>query len=347
MSAPLLEVRGLRVAFDRDTGFFRRGGRPVVAVDGVDLEVRRGETLGIVGESGSGKTTIGRAIVRALAPSAGEIRFDGTDIAKMSFAELLPFRARFQMVFQDPYSSLDPRRTIGESLEEPLQIHRIASGAAARLLVADLLQTVGLPAGAAGRRPAQFSGGQLQRIGVARALAVNPELIVCDEPVSALDVSIQAQIVNLLKRLQTQLRLAYVFIAHDLAVVRHIADRVSVVYLGRIVEEAPTDALFDGARHPYTLALLSAVPIPDVRRERMRRPLLLRGDPPSPAATHHGCRFVTRCWLYERLQRPENCLSEDPSLRPLAVESHRVACHHSRHSRAEAARHVNAEEAVS
>jgi oligopeptide/dipeptide ABC transporter ATP-binding protein len=232
------------------------------------------------------------------------------------------------MVFQDPFSSLDPRQTIGDILAEPLSIHGLAPGNARTARVRQLLELVGLPASAAQRVPRQFSGGQLQRIGIARALAVEPDLIVCDEPVSALDVSIQAQIINLLIDLQSRLGVAYLFIAHDLSVVRHIATRVAVMYLGRIVEEAATDELFARPRHPYTLALLSAIPIPDAALERRRSRIILKGDLPSPSALPPGCRFSSRCWLREKLELPERCIVEDPALLPLpGTAGHRVACH--------------------
>ncbi|HVA86009.1 MAG TPA: ATP-binding cassette domain-containing protein, partial [Candidatus Saccharimonadales bacterium] len=266
--APLLEVRGLKVWFPITGGVLRRRVGWVYAVDGVDLDIRRGETLGLVGESGSGKTTTGRAIVRINEPTAGSIHLNGTDLLALNGTELRRKRRTFQMVFQDPYSSLDPRQTVGSILAEPLSTHKLASGAARRARVEELLRLVGLDPAFVQRYPHEFSGGQRQRIGIARALAVEPDLIVCDEPISALDVSIQAQVINLLERLQGEFGLTYLFIAHDLAVVRHIADRVAVMYLGKIVELGTSEELYRRPLHPYTTALLSAVPVPDARVER-------------------------------------------------------------------------------
>jgi oligopeptide/dipeptide ABC transporter ATP-binding protein len=326
---PLLSVEDVRVWFKRHRGPFGFGDGWVKAVDGVSFALASSKTLGLVGESGSGKTTVGRAVVRALPATSGRIVFDGEDLATLRGEALRHSRARYQMVFQDPFASLDPRQTVGEILAEPLKIHGLARGAGRTRRVRNLLDQVGLPASAVNRVSRQFSGGQLQRIGVARALAVEPQLIVCDEPVSALDVSIQAQIVNLLMDLQAELGLTYLFIAHDLAVVRHIADEVAVMYLGRIVERAATDTLFSTPRHPYTIALLSAVPTPDVDRETTRSRIILTGDVPSPARPPAGCRFHTRCWLRERLGRPERCVSADPGLVevPDGAAGHVSACH--------------------
>ena len=333
---PLLDVRDLAVHFRLGGGFSLRSTRGVVqAVDGISLEIRRGETLGLVGESGCGKTTAGRAIVRLLDPTGGSVQFDGVELAfgreakparLISGERLRRLRPRFQMIFQDPYSSLNPRMTIAAIVGEPLQIHNIGTKPERRERVAELLRTVGLSARSANRFPHEFSGGQRQRVGVARALALNPDLVVADEPISALDVSIRAQILNLLERLQAERRLAYLLVAHDLAAVRHISDRVAVMYLGRIVETAPAADLYRSPLHPYTVALLSAVPVPDPSVQRQRRRIILRGDIPSPLNPPSGCRFHTRCWLYERLGKPELCRTISPDLRQPAA-GHAVACH--------------------
>jgi oligopeptide/dipeptide ABC transporter ATP-binding protein len=326
---PLLTVNDLRVYFPITGGVLRRRTGWVKAVDGVDFHIDRGETLGLVGESGSGKTTIGRTIVRITEPISGSVRLGGQDLLALKGEELRRRRRRFQMVFQDPYSSLDPRQTVGEILAEPLRVHRLAAGKARTARVAELLTLVGLDPAFVERYPHEFSGGQRQRIGIARALAVEPDLIICDEPISALDVSIQAQVINLLERLQGDLGLTYLFIAHDLAVVRHIADRVAVMYLGKIVEIAPAPTLYKDPLHPYTVALLSAVPVPDARTERARRRVILKGDIPSPANPPTGCRFHTRCWLRERLGNPEICQTTDPPLAPTEETGpdQSVACH--------------------
>ncbi len=320
---PLLEVRGLEVHFPITSGVLleRRVGA-VRAVDGIDLEIARGETLGLVGESGCGKSTAGKAILRLVEPTAGHVVFDGEDVTAASARTLQRLRPRMQMVFQDPYSSLDPRQSVESILSEPLRTHRRARGAALATEVRRLLDIVGLPASAAGRYPHEFSGGQRQRIGIARAVALEPDLIVADEPVSALDVSIQAQIVNLLEELQERLDLTYLVIAHDLAVVRHISDRVAVMYLGALVEVAPSDGLYDQPLHPYTIALLSAVPIPDPEVEDRRQRIILRGDLPSPADPPAGCRFHTRC----PFRQPTRCHDEVPVLREI-TPGHAAACH--------------------
>ena len=323
----LVEVEDLKVWFPITEGIvFERHVGDVRAVDGVSFRLTRGETLGLVGESGCGKSTTGRAMIRLYEPTAGSIRFDGVDIATLSKEELRKKRRSMQMIFQDPYSSLNPRMTAGGIIGEPLDIHRIGSKQERRQRVRELLATVGLNPDFAERYPHEFSGGQRQRIGVARSLAVNPDLIVADEPISALDVSIQAQIINLLERLQGEFDLTYLFIAHDLSVVRHISDRIAVMYLGRIVELASARDLNRVPFHPYTVALLSAIPIPDPVVESRRRRIILRGDVPSPAAPPSGCRFHTRCWLRERLGNPEECMTIDPSLRVIAA-GHEVACH--------------------
>ena len=323
----LLEVSALKVYFPITRGIvIERHVGDIRAVDGVTLTLRRGETLGLVGESGCGKSTLGRAILRLYRPTAGRITFDGQDITTLEGAAIRAVRRRMQMIFQDPYASLNPRMTVGGIVGEPLDIHAIGTRGERRRRVQELFEIVGLDPTLAERYPHEFSGGQRQRVGVARALAVNPDLIVADEPVSALDVSIQAQIVNLLDRLQAQFRLTYLFIAHDLSVVRHISDRIAVMYLGRIVELAPSRELYDAPRHPYTVALISAVPIPDPAVESKRRRIILKGDVPNPAAPPPGCHFHTRCWLRERLGNPAECVEVEPQLRVLE-SGHEVACH--------------------
>ncbi|MEP7159333.1 MAG: oligopeptide/dipeptide ABC transporter ATP-binding protein [Chloroflexota bacterium] len=323
----LVEVDELKVHFPIRTGFLQRTIGAVKAVDGISFEVRKGETLGLVGESGCGKSTTGRAVIRLNQPTSGTVRFDGVDLYGLKANELRHLRRRMQIIFQDPYSSLDPRMTVNSIISEPLETHNLARGAKKRERVAELLEMVGLDPRYVNRYPHEFSGGQRQRIGVARALAVEPEFIVCDEPISALDVSIQAQVLNLLTDLRDRLGLTYLFIAHDLSVVKHISDRVAVMYLGKIVEIGPPDILYLGPGHPYTRALLSAVPVPDPVTERRRKRVILKGDVPSPVNPPSGCRFHTRCWLYERLGKPENCRTEDPPLRTL-VGDHQAACHY-------------------
>jgi oligopeptide transport system ATP-binding protein len=323
----LLRVDGLRMYFPITEGMIiERHVGDVRAVDGVSFELRRGETLGLVGESGCGKSTTGRAIVRLYRPTDGRIEFDGLDITSLAGDKLRRMRRRMQMIFQDPYSSLNPRMNVAGIVGEPLEIHGIGSPRERRERVRELLGVVGLNPDFGVRYPHEFSGGQRQRIGVARALAVNPELIVADEPISALDVSIQAQIINLLERLQGQFGLTYLFIAHDLSVVRHISDRIAVMYLGKIVELASSRDLYREPLHPYSVALLSAIPIPDPVIEVKRRRIILHGDVPSPANPPSGCRFHPRCWLRERLGNPERCSQEDPPMRDLAP-GHQVACH--------------------
>ncbi len=296
------------------------------AVDGVSFTIRRGETLGLVGESGCGKSTTGRALIRLREPTEGKVTFDGVDLTSLKPEALRKMRRRMQIIFQDPYGSLDPRMTVGSTIAEPIETHDLASGDAKRERIADLLRLVGLDPTYVSRYPHEFSGGQRQRIGVARALAVEPEFIVCDEPISALDVSIQGQVLNLLTDLRERLGLTYLFIAHDLSVVKHISDRVAVMYLGKIVEIGPPDQVYGAPGHPYTRALLSAVPVPDPSAERKRRRVILQGDVPSPVNPPSGCRFHTRCWLYERLGQPETCRTDDPELKVLAGDQS-AACH--------------------
>ena len=326
-SANLVEVDDLKVHFPIRSGLFKTTKGVVKAVDGVTFDVRRGETLGLVGESGCGKSTIGRAMIRLREATEGSVRFDGVDLTTLKSGPLRKMRRRMQIIFQDPYGSLDPRMTVGSIVSEPIETHRLAEGAAKKERVAELLRLVGLDPNYVQRYPHEFSGGQRQRIGVARALAVEPEFIVCDEPISALDVSIQAQVLNLLTDLRSRLGLTYLFVAHDLSVVKHISDRVAVMYLGKVVELGPPDKLYAAPGHPYTRALLSAVPVPDPASERKRKRVILKGDVPSPVNPPSGCRFHTRCWLYERLGQPENCRTIDPPLDVLDGE-HRAACHY-------------------
>ncbi len=323
MNGNLLELTDLKMYFPIKSGIVMdRHVGDIKAVDGVSLEIKRGETLGLVGESGCGKSTVGRTILRLYEPTDGKIVFAGQDITRLNEGELRPLRRRMQMIFQDPYSSLNPRHSIGRIVGEPIWSHGIASRRAAQGRVRQLLEIVGLPADAGSRYPHEFSGGQRQRIGVARALAVNPDLIVADEPVSALDVSIQAQIINLLENLQSEFDLTYLFIAHDLAVVRHISDRIAVMYLGKIVEVSPADDLYADPLHPYTISLLTAVPIPDPEVERKRERILLAGDLPSPANPPPACRFHTRCPYVQETR----CKTDVPPLRKLA-DGHLAACH--------------------
>ena len=328
----LLEVRGLEVHFPIRKGLLvERTVGAVRAVDGVDLTVERGRTLGVVGESGCGKSTLGRAVLQLEPVSRGSVVFDGQELTTLSGGELRAMRRRMQMVFQDPLASLDPRQSVSSVLSEPLRTHGQKGPYDAR--VRELLDLVGLPSTAANRYPHEFSGGQRQRIGIARAIALDPDLIIADEPVSALDVSIQAQVVNLLEELQQRLGLTYVVIAHDLAVVRHISDDVAVMYLGAIVEVAPSDSLYDEPLHPYTIALLSAIPIPDPDVEDARERIVLRGDLPSAADPPAGCRFHTRC----PFRQPTRCHDEVPALRVLdGLPGHQVACHWAEQVRADA-----------
>jgi oligopeptide transport system ATP-binding protein len=321
---PVIRVEGLVKHFPITQGIvFRRQIGAVKAVDGVSFELRRGETLGVVGESGCGKSTLARLLMRLEKPTAGRAYFEGRDIFAMSGSELRHLRRRVQMVMQDPYTSLNPRMTVGDIVGEPYDIHpEVAPKGERRRAVQQLLDFVGLNPEHVNRYPHQFSGGQRQRIGIARALALRPSVIVCDEPVSALDVSIQAQVINLLERLQDQLGLSYVFIAHDLSVVRHISDRVAVMYLGKIVETGTEDQIYARPTHPYTQALLSAVPVPDPEARAYRDIIRLEGDVPSPANPPSGCHFRTRCWKAQ-----ERCAVEEPPLVLRRADPHPSACH--------------------
>ena len=319
---PLLDVRDLKMHFPLTQGIiFQRKVGAVQAVDGVSFSVKRGETLGLVGESGCGKSTTGRAILQLYKPTAGNVVFNGSDLTTLDSSQMRKMRRHLQMIFQDPYASLNPRMTVGNIVSEPMQIHKLVAKNERTQRVQELLQTVGLNPYFANRYPHEFSGGQRQRIGIARALAANPDFIVCDEPVSALDVSIQAQIVNLLEDLQDQFGLTYLFIAHDLSVVRHISNRVAVMYLGKIVELADRNDLYDNPLHPYTKALLSAVPIPDPVIEKQRERIILTGDVPSPINPPSGCRFHTRCpYVMDVCKRIDPIFSDQGS-------GHHVACH--------------------
>lgn len=318
----LLEVKNLKKYFEINKGFLFNATKDYVqAVDDVSFQIKKGETFGLVGESGCGKSTTGRTLIRLYEPTGGEIIFDGVEIGKLSENELKPYRKKIQMIFQDPYASLNSRMTVGDIIGEPLDIHNIGDSKDRQERIFDLLKRVGLSKDHASRYPHEFSGGQRQRIGIARALAVDPDFIICDEPISALDVSIQAQVVNMLEDLQNEFGLTYLFIAHDLSMVKHISDRIGVMYLGKLVEVADAKLLYDGPEHPYTQALLSAIPIPDPDVTKNSQRIILEGDVPSPINPPSGCRFRTRCQY-----AMDRCAIEEPLLRDIG-EGHRVACH--------------------
>lgn len=321
----LLDVQDLKMHFPVTQGIvFQRTVGHVHAVDGISFSIERGQTLGLVGESGSGKTTVARTLVRLYTPTSGHMLFDDLDLATLKGEALRQVRQRIQMVFQDPFASLNPRYTIGSLISEPMSIYKIGSGQEIRDRTEELLRVVGLRAEYVNRYPHEFSGGQRQRIAIARALAVNPEFIVADEPVSALDVSVRAQVLNLLQRLQRQFHLTYLFISHDLSILRHMADRIAVMYLGKIVEMSDRDELYTAPKHPYTRALLSAVPIPDPKIERKRQRIILSGDLPSPINIPRGCRFHTRCPMAQAI-----CREEEPLFERKGEGEHYAACHFS------------------
>ncbi len=315
--SPLLQVRDLKMHFPVKEGVFMRTGKYNKAVDGVSFDIMPGETLGLVGESGCGKSTLGRCIARLYQPTSGEVIFNGTDITRLGRKPLMPFRRDIQMIFQDPMESLNSRHTVGEILEEPFIVQKIGDKAFRRQRVKELLEVVGLPARSVTRYPFEFSGGQRQRIGIARSIALNPKLIICDEPVSALDVSIQSQILNLLIDLQKEFNLSYLFIAHDLAVVKHISDRIAIMYLGKIVESGVGESIYRTARHPYTQSLISAIPVPDPHHKSHRQ--ILVGDVPSPINPPSGCGFHTRC-----PKVMDVCRSTAPAL---STDHQPVSCH--------------------
>lgn len=317
----LIEIKNMKKFFVKNKGFIRKKLEVVKAVDDVSFYIKKGETLGLVGESGCGKSTTGRTIIRLYEPTAGEIIYDGVDIAKFNKHELMPYRRKMQMIFQDPYASLNSRMTVSDIIGEPMDIHHLASGNDRQDKIYELLETVGLGKDHSSRYPHEFSGGQRQRIGIARALAVDPEFIICDEPISALDVSIQAQVVNMLDDLQQERGLTYLFIAHDLSMVKHISNRVGVMYLGSLVEVAKSSELYKSPTHPYTQALLSSIPIPDPDITEAAKRIVLEGDVPSPVNPPSGCKFRTRCRY-----AMDVCSEIDPVLKDIGGE-HFVACH--------------------
>lgn len=321
MAENLIEIKNLCKHFKIKSSFLNRNPKVLKAVDGVSLEIKKGETLGLVGESGCGKTSFGRTIVKLYEPSSGNIIYNGKDITNLNFEDMKAFRKKIQMIFQDPYASLNPRQTIGDIVGEPMVIHNLYPKEEISKKVLEILELVGLNSSHMSRYPHEFSGGQRQRVGIARALACKPEFIVCDEPISALDVSIQAQIVNTLEELQQKLGLTYLFIAHDLSMVRHISDRVGIMYLGNLVEISDSDSIYNDPLHPYTEALLSAIPIPDPDLSKKRERIILEGDIPSPINPEPGCKFKSRC-----PKAFELCQKVEPNLKEVK-ENHKVACH--------------------
>lgn len=317
----LLNVKNLKKYFPASGGFLNREKKYVKAVDDVSFYVKKGETFGLVGESGCGKSTTGRTLIRLYDVTDGVVEYDGVDISKLPEKELFPYRKKMQMIFQDPYASLDARMTVADIIGEPLEVHKIASGKEKQELIYELLNRVGLKKEFANRYAHEFSGGQRQRIGIARALAVRPEFIICDEPISALDVSIQAQVVNMLEDLQEEMNFSYLFIAHDLSMVKHISDRIGVMYLGKLVETGESNELYSHPLHPYTQALLSAIPVPDPRATKSKQREILEGDVPSPLNPPSGCRFRTRCKF-----ATARCAEEEPQMKEIAPE-HFCACH--------------------
>ncbi|MFA9397383.1 MAG: ABC transporter ATP-binding protein [Clostridiaceae bacterium] len=317
----LIEIKNLKKYFVKSKGFFGNKKQNIQAVDDISFTIRKGETLGLVGESGCGKSTTGRTIIKLYEPTGGQIIYKGKDISNLKEKEMLPYRKNMQMIFQDPYASLNTRMTVSEIIGEAIDTHHIAKGKEKQKMITNLLERVGLSKDHASRYPHEFSGGQRQRIGIARALAVEPEFIICDEPISALDVSIQAQVVNMLEDLQTELGLTYLFIAHDLSMVKHISDRIGVMYLGKLVEIAESDDLYDNPAHPYTQALLTAIPIPDPDIKDKKKRIILEGDVPSPIDPPSGCRFRTRCKYAMDI-----CAKEEPVMKDLG-NNHFAACH--------------------
>jgi oligopeptide transport system ATP-binding protein len=317
----LLRVENLQMYFPASKSIREKNKKYVKAVDGVSFSIQKGKTLGLVGESGCGKTTVGRTILKLYEPTGGNIIYDGTDISHFNDKEMLPYRKKMQMIFQDPYTSLDPRKTVGDIIGEPLTLHNLCKGNEKEERIQKLVEMVGLKSDHINRYPHEFSGGQRQRIGIARALAVEPEFIVCDEPISALDVSIQAQIVNLLSDFQSQYGFTYLFISHDLSMIRHISDSVGVMYLGRLMEYAPTDELYNHVKHPYTRSLLSAIPVADPIAAKSNQRMILKGDVPSPINPPTGCPFHTRCPVAERI-----CAEKTPKMKDIG-NGHLVACH--------------------
>ncbi len=317
----LVEIKNICKYFEPKKSIFKKEKKILKAVDNISLEIIKGETLGLVGESGCGKTTLGRTILKLYEPTSGEIKYNNNDITNLNFEQMQPYRKKIQMIFQDPYASLNPRQTVGDIVGEPMIIHNLYPSNLINKKVLEILEMVGLNSSHMSRYPHEFSGGQRQRIGIARALAVNPEFIICDEPISALDVSIQAQIVNMLEDLQKKLGLTYLFIAHDLSMVKHISDRVGIMYLGKLVELSTSDSIYETPYHPYTRALLSAIPIPDPDLTEKKERIILEGDIPTPINPPPGCRFKSRCKFAKEI-----CEQEEPILKEIK-KNHKVACH--------------------